>query len=164
MPITPPLTCADGVAFPGPLFDPLFWLKVMNKMVSIVSWKIGIYTLKHERIMLKSSECTILMANQKKLLTVKELEGVIVYPEVLCCYANCWFLFSHQMTDLSLQLQTRVRHWKIASSIASSSCCRHWVVDLQHEDAVQRGLTRRKTNSMLTSRRRRKNLLFILLK
>ena len=68
------------------------------------------YTLRHESIMSKSSEYTILMASQKKLLTVKELEGVIVYPEVLCCYADCSFLFSHQMTDLGLKLQTRVSH------------------------------------------------------
>ena len=39
--------------------------------------------------MSKNSEYTILMESQKKLLTVKELMGVIVYPEVLCCYANC---------------------------------------------------------------------------
>ena len=35
---------------------------------------------------------------------------MIVYPEVLCCYAYCQFLFSHQMTDLSLETQIRIRN------------------------------------------------------
>ena len=93
------------------------------------------YTLRHERIISKSSECTILMASQKKLLTVKELEGVIVYPEVLCCYAYCQFLFSHQMTDLSLEKQIRIRISANAIKTAPLLCHKHIKARFQCENA-----------------------------
>ena len=44
MPITPPLTCAEGVPLPAPLFDPLFWLKVMKKWLASSSQRL------HERL------------------------------------------------------------------------------------------------------------------
>ena len=60
---------------------------------------------------------------------------MIVYPEVLCCYAYCQFLFSHQMTDLSLETQIRIRNSANSIETAPPHCYKRIKNNFQYVNA-----------------------------